>query len=194
MPAPFEIVAGPIEVYIAPVGESFPLIGAEPPGGNWVLVGTEGASNTSEDGVTINLTETVEDFRTLGGTDIVKSFRTEEDMTISMVLADMTFEQVARALNFNTVTTDTDDKTIPLYKGAEVSYMALLVRGNDGSPYGQGYNLQFQVPRVRPSGEPEMVWVKGEPVGVAVEFMALRDLSAASDSLRFGIARAQFQN
>ena len=194
MPAPFEIVAGPIDVYIAPVGESFPAITAEPPGGNWLLLGANGSKNITDAGVTINMTETVEDFRGLGDTAIAKSFRTEEDMTIAMVLADMRFEELARALNFNTVSIDTNDKTIPLYKGADVSYMALLVRGNGKSPYGENYNLQFQIPRVRPSGEPEVVWVKGEPVGLAIEFMALRDLSAASDSLNFGIARAKFQN
>ncbi len=190
---PYEIVAAPFELYIAPVGESFPSIGTEPPGGNWALVGTAGADNYNEDGVTIQNTETVEDFRSLGGTGIRKSFRTEEDMLVSINLHDITMEEVARALNFNTVTVSSNDKTMPLYRGLEVSYRALLVRGNDASPYGTGYNIQFELPRVRPSGEPELIFKKDEPAGVAIEFMVMEDLSASSDSERFGRIRAQFQ-
>lgn len=191
---PYEIIAAPFEVYIAPVGESFPAVTLEPPVGNWVLLGTSGASNVAEDGVTVQATEEVTDFRTLGGTGIVKSFRTLEDLTVSMLLHDLTLEEVARAFNFNTVSTDTDDKTMPLYKGPDVSYMALLVRGNDAGPYGTGYNLQFELPRVRPSGQPEMVFKKGDPAGVDVAFMVIQDLSASSDSERFGRIRTQFQN
>lgn len=192
--APFEIVAAPLELYVAAVGESFPAIDTEPPGGNWVLIGTSGDDNYSEDGVTVQATETVEDFRTLGGTGPVKSFRTEEDLIVSVTLHDLTLEELARAFNFNTVSDDSDDRTMNLYKGREVTYMALLVRGNGAGPYGTGYNVQWEIPRVRISGEPELVFTKGEPVGVAIEFMALQDLSASSDAERFGRIRTQFQN
>lgn len=191
---PFEIVAAPYELYVAAVGESFPAIGTEPPGGNWVLIGTSGADNYSEDGVTIQATETVEDFRTLGGTGPVKSFRTEEDLIVGVTLHDMTLEELARAFNFNTVSDDTDDRTMNLMKGLEVSYMALLVRGNGAGPYGTGYNMQWEIPRVRVSGEAEIVFTKGEPAGIAIEFMAMQDLSASSDAERFGRVRTQFQN
>lgn len=192
--APFQVVAGPYELYIAPVGESFPAIDAEPPGGNWVLIGTSGDDSYSEDGVTIQATETVEDFRTLGSTGPVKAFRTEEDVIIGVMLHDMTLEALSNAWNFNTVSVDTDDKTMNLSKGLEVSYRALLVRGNDKSPYATGNNMQWEIPRVRISSEPEVVFTKGEPAGVAIEFKSMKDLSASSDAEQFGRTRTQFQN
>ena len=188
---PLEIIAGPVELYIAPVGETMPDVTDEPPTGNWVLVGTSGADNTTEDGVTVQLTETLELFRGLGGTDVRKAFRTQEDMLVSLTLADMTLEEWARVLNFNTVSVDSNDNTIPLYKGGVVNCKALVVRGNDQSPNLSGGNIQWELPRVIPSGVPEVVFVKGVPAGLALEFMVVGDLNAASDSLRFGIIRVQ---
>ncbi len=190
---PYEIVTGPFEVYVAPVGESFAAVTAEPPGGNWVLLGTSGADNITEDGVTLTMSETLEHFRSLGGTGIRKSFRTEEDFIVAFLLADLTLEEWVRVLNFNTVSTDSDDRTIPLYKGADVATRALLIRGNDKSAYGTGFNAQFELPRVVPTGAPEVVFVKGAPAALAVEFMALEDLNAASDSERFGRIRMTVQ-
>ena len=194
MGAPFEIVAAPYEIYIAPVGESMPAVTLEPPVNNWVLLGTLGDTNYSEDGVTVQHTETVEDFRSLGSTGPVKSFRTEEDLLISFMLHDLTLEEYARALNFATVTTASDDKTIPMYQAQEVDYRALLVRGNDAGPYGAGYNMQYEIPRVREDSAPEVIFTKGAPAGLALVFRAMIDLNAASDGARFGLIRTQFQN
>ena len=191
---PYEIVNGPLEVYVGPVEESMPAVTLEPPGGNWVLLGTLGDDEYSEDGVRIMHTETIEEFRSLGNTAPVKAFRTEESLVIGFSLMDLTLEEYSNVMNFNTITTATDDKTMPIYKGGDVLYKALLVRGNDKSPYGTSYNIQWEIPRVRASGDQELIFVKGQPVGLAVEFTGMSDLSAASDSLRFGIIRTQFQN
>ena len=102
---PLEIVAAPFELYLAPVGEAFPVIGAEPPGGNWVLVGTSGEDSTTDEGVTATFTETLEGFRSAASTGQRKVFRTEEDLAIALVLADTTLAAWAHALNFNTVGT-----------------------------------------------------------------------------------------
>lgn len=194
MTAPFEIVAAPYEIYVAPVGESFPAITAEPPGGNWGLLGTLGDTNYSEDGVSVQHTETVEDFRSLGSTGPVKSFRTEEDLLVSFMLHDLTLEEYARALNFGTVATDSNDKTLAMYQGQEVAYRALLVRGNGAGPYGAGYNMQYEIPRVREDSAPEVIFKKGDPAGLALVFRAMIDLNAATDGARFGNIRTQFQN
>lgn len=191
---PYEIVAGPIEVYVAPVGESFPAIGTEPPGGNWTLLGTNGDSNYGDDGVTIEHPQTVEDFRGLGSTAPMKSFRTEEDLLISFMLADLTLEEYARVLNFNSVATDSDDKTLDIYRGHDVLYKALLIRGEDRGPYGTSYNIQWQIPRVREDSSPEVVFQKGSPAMLAVSFRAMADLNASADADRFGLIRTQFQN
>lgn len=190
---PYEIILAPFEVYIAPVGESFPAIDAEPPGGNWTLIGTNGNVNYGEDGVTVQHGESVEDIRMLGATGPVKAARTEESLVVSFNLHDISFEHYKYALNLNTVTDNAaatpPDKEINTYKGHDVATRALLVRGV--SPYGDGWNLQYEVPRVRPGGEPEVTYAKGEPAGLSLEFNALIDLNAASDAERFGRIRAQ---
>lgn len=191
---PYEIIAGPLEVYIAPVGETMPAVTAEPPAGNWVLLGTVGDTEYSEEGVHVRHTETVEDYKSLGSTAPVKSFRTEEGLMISFVLNDLTLEEYSRVLNLNTVALSSNDKTLSMYKGGPVATRALLVRGADMGPYGTAYNIQWEIPRVRPSGDQDIVFAKGAPAGLQVEFTALIDLDAASDAARFGLIRTQYQN
>lgn len=192
--APYEIIAAPFEVYIAPVGEAMPAVTLEPPVGNWTLLGTLGDTEYGEDGVSVQHTETVEDFRSLGSTGPVKAFRTEEDLLVSFMLHDLTLEEYARALNFGTVVTDSNDKTLAMYQGQEVAYRALLVRGNGAGPYGASYNMQFEIPRVREDSAPEVIFTKGAPAGLALIFRAMIDLNAATDGARFGLIRTQFQN
>ena len=191
---PNHIIAGPVDVYVAPVGESFPAIGATP-AGNWTLIGTNGSdTDYTEDGVTVSHPETVEDFYSLGSTGPVKAFRTQEQMEISFELKDISADEYARVFNFGTKATDTDDYTVDIYRGLEVAYRALLIRGAGLSPAGNAYNLQYEVPRVRQNSTPEVVYVKGEPAGLSLSFMAMIDLSAASESEKFGRLRYQFQN
>ena len=191
---PFPIVAIPFEIYVAPVGEAMPAVTLEPPVGNWVLIGSDGDDNYGEEGVTVAYSETIEDFRALGGTGIRKSFRTDEGIRVSIMLHDMTFEEWSRVLNFNSVSADSDDKTIDNYKGQQVATRAFLVRGNGAGAYGAGYNYQWEIPRARLDGNPTVIWVKGAPAGVEVAFQVMEDLNAASDADRFGIMRQQFQN
>lgn len=188
---PYEIVIAPFSVYVAPVGESFPAVTADPPGGNWVEIGTNGNINFGEDGVTVQHQETVEDHRGLGSTGILKSGRTEEDMLISFTLHDLTLEEYTRALNFRSVATETNDKVLDIYMGHEVAYRALLVRGV--SPYMDSANLQYEIPRVRAESAQEVVFQKGNPAGLQMMFRVLHDLNAASSADRFGRVRTQFQ-
>jgi hypothetical protein len=191
--APFEIIAAPFTLYVAAVATAFPDVD-EAPGASWTKVGTSGADNYSEDGVTVQMAQTLETFRALGSTGARKAFRTEEELRISMTLMDLTLEQVKYALNENAITTTAagsgtpGTKKIGLSRGTEVTRCALLVRGV--SPYGD-MAAQFEVPIAVVDGEPELVLVKGEPVGVALEFMALEDVSASSVEERFGRFVAQ---
>src|SRR3546814_2889434 len=57
---PYEILAGPLTIWLSPVGTAFPLIDAEP-GAEWKLMGTRGTRNMSNDGVTVQLNQTVKD-------------------------------------------------------------------------------------------------------------------------------------
>lgn len=191
---PYEIIMAPFEVWLAPVGEAFPDVD-ETPGGNWELLGTNGVKNYSEDGVTVTHEQTLEPHRTLGTTGPVKVKRTEENLMVEFVLEDLSMEQYAKVLN-DVVVTDTPaaagtpgHRDITLRQGGDVSTFAALVRGP--SPYADGYNAQYQIPRVFQAGNPAPVFTKGEAAGLQVQLTALEDPNAATDEERFGKLVAQ---
>lgn len=190
MGEPYEIIAAPFTVYAAPVGTAFPLISAAP-AVDWIMLGAAGDRSVTEDGVTVAHSQSINGVRTAGSTGQRKAFRTEEDLVISLTLLDITLEQYARALNSNAVGTTAAGvgtvgfKSLKMYRGVEVATMALLVRGV-ASAYGDGWNAQYEVPVCYQSGDAELVYTKGEPAGVALEFTALEDFDAASADLRFG--------
>ena len=71
MPTPFEIIAAPVIVYQAALGESMPLIDAAV-AGNWAKIGTSGDRNITEDGVTVEHPDETESFYSVGGTGPVE--------------------------------------------------------------------------------------------------------------------------
>ncbi len=192
---PYEIVAQPFTLYLSPVGTAFPDVDTVPPG-PWVKIGTSGDLNYSEEGVTVSHPQTVELWRALGSTGPRKAFRTEEELRITMQLADLTLEQYKLALNDNTVTTVGAGAGTPGYKkvglsrGLEVKQWALLVRGGQ-SPYGDTWATQFEIPVAVEAAEPEVVFVKGEPALLQLEFVALENPDAATVDERFGRLIAQ---
>lgn len=191
MSQPFEIVAQPFTLWVAAVGSAFPSVD-EAPGGSWTKIGTSGDLNYTEDGVTVSHKQKLETFRALGSTGPRKAFRTEEDQLISLTLVDLTLEQYKLALNGNTITTtspgvgDSGTKKIGLSRGLDVEQYALLIRGASASAYMEGGVAQYEVPVAVVVSEPEVVFTKGSPAGLAIEFQALEDPSAASDDERFG--------
>src|SRR5687768_5399736 len=140
--APFEIIAAPATIWLAPTGTAYPNIDAAP-AGTWVKVGTTGDLNYDEEGVSILHGQALEYFRSLGSTGPRKAFRSEEELVIALTLVDVSLEQYALALNHNTVTADAPgagdagDKIIGLSRGLTVTRKALLVRGP--SPYGDDF-------------------------------------------------------
>ena len=188
---PFEIVAAPFTLWVGAEGVTFPDVD-ETPGAEFTKVGTSGDLNYTEDGVTIAHAQTVEMFRALGSTGPRKAFRTEEDLRVSLVLADVSLEQYALAMEYNTVTTTAAGvgspgyKSLGLSRGLNVARRALLVKGIDSSPYGTGWGSQYEIPVAVQVGEPEVVYVKGEPAGLALEFSVLEDPLASTTDERFG--------
>lgn len=171
---PYEVIQGPMSLYWAAVGTQFPAVDAQP-GEGWNLIGTSGNRNYKEDGVTIETSQTLGHFRGLGSTLPIKSVRSEEDIRVSVILADLALEQVALAFNSNEVTEGTKHKVISLYRGPDVAQMALLARGP--SPYSATGYAQFELFKVVVEGNPSMVWKKdGDPVGVELVFRAQADL------------------
>lgn len=178
MGAPFEIIAAPFEVWLAPTGSTFPDV-SQVPIAPWVLLGTSGNKNYHEDGITVAHEQTIEEFRPLGLTAARKAFRTEENLTISMTLVDMTAAQYAKVLNRAAVTAVVagslvgGQSTIPLLQGLEVATFMIVCKGAESA--GGVFNTQYQVPLAYNSGNPSPVFQKGEPAALDCEFHALWD-------------------
>jgi len=193
---PYEIVGQPLSLWLAPVATAFPLVTADPAMA-WVLVGTSGKRSQDENGVTVTHTQTLNKVRPGGALGPVKVFRSEEDLTFGLTIWDVTLEQVKLALNSNTLTTtaagvgQAGTKKLGLSRGKSVTEYALLARGD--SPYGDGMVAQYQVPRCYNSNSPAIVYRKGVPAGVQLEFTALEDLTAVTEDLRFGSLVFQHQ-
>lgn len=194
MPAPFEIVGQPLSLWLAPVGTTFPLVNAAP-SGTWGLIGTSGIRSQDEAGVTTTHNQTINKVRTGGSLGPVKAFRSEEDLMFMLTIFDVTLEQVRIALNGNAVTTTAAAtgaagfKRVGLSRGMDVTEYALLARGV--SPYADGMNAQYEVPRCYMSNSPAIVYRKATPAGVQLEFTALEDPNASAPEFRFGSMRFQ---
>jgi hypothetical protein len=188
---PFNIIVAPYQVYWAPTGTAYPAISATP-SGSWILLGTAGAEDYSDAGVTVTHSQTINEIRGASSTGPRKATRTEESIEISLTLMDVTLEQYRMSLNSNAITTTTaasgvtGKKEVNLFQGVDVSVFALLVRGQ--SPYIGSTNsyMQYQVPLVYQSGNPAPVYNKGVAAMLEVHFRALMDPNAATIADRFG--------
>jgi hypothetical protein len=181
--SPYEIISGPATVYIAAVATAMPGISATPSGG-WSSLGyTEG-------GVTVRKTQSVELLTVDQFTGPIKAIRSEEGLEVEFQLAQCTLDNYLKILNNVTVTTGGSPtaKSGPLHLGFDVARWALLVRGP--SPYG-AWNLQWEIPVVVQQDEPEISLVKDDKATLQCTFVALEDLTAGSDDVRFGNVRAQ---
>lgn len=187
MAEPFEIIATPFDIYLAPVGTAFPSVEAAVSSvPAWTLLGTNGARNYAEDGITVTHEQTIEQFRGLRGTGPVKAFRTAEQLMIGFTLHDLAPEEYAKVLNDVSVeASGVAGQRITLHQGPDVAVFALLCRGTN-SPLGDGLNCQFELPKVYQSANPAPVLRKGQPAGLALVFTALEDLDAATEEERFG--------
>ncbi len=184
---PFDIIAGPAEVFVAPVAESMPLIDTDPPGGNWVTLGR------TEGGITVTHDETIELLRVDQASGPVKAIRPEESLVIAFSLAEIDLEAYARVMNDASVTDNAassgvaGERSIPLRQGFGVSRFAMLIRGP--SPYMDAF-LQYEIYIAVQTGSPSLVFVRDDKSVLEVEFNAIEDPSKA-DTLKFGLLRAQ---
>lgn len=186
---PFEIMAGPLTLWVAPPATAFPVIGVAPAVG-WTKIGTNGDRNYSEDGIVVQHNQTFGEARPAGALGPVKVWRMTEDQVVTVTLWDMTLEQYAYALNGVAPTTTAGGAGTPGYKktglsrGKDVATFAMLARGP--SPYGDAFMSQFEVPVCYQSGNPQPAFRKGVPAGLAMQFSALEHMGAANDTERFG--------
>jgi len=187
--SPFEIIAGPAEVYVAPVGETFPLINAVP-AGNWVRLGR------TKGGIGAKHNQSQKELRADQDTAPAKISRTEESMVISFALADLTLENYAKVLNNVTVVdtppgaTTAGFRTITMYQGQSVAQIAMLIRAP--SPYldvqigGESLGLDYKLTRVSQSGNPAVKFLADDMAVLETEWQVISDPNAATPAERFG--------
>ena len=189
MPAPFEMVSGPLTIYTAPEDTPPPEISADP-AAPWDILGTNGARSISDDGLSVAFEETVESQRVLGSTGVQKQFRTEEDVMMSFNLLDVSAETFAIAMSGLSVTDTAAGvgtggvRTVPLLRGFNVLNLAFLARGF--SPYADGLFAQFWLPKGYASFSGELQYVKGEAAAISIEVMAIE-----STANQYGLYRTQ---
>lgn len=169
MPAPHEVVAAPLTIYLADVGTAFPAV-TEPVASfavGWEVLGTEGARNYGDSGVTIAHSEDVEDFVPAGATMATKRFRTGESLELTLDLVDVSPDVYAKVMNNATVgTTPSGTKNFSLYRGDQVAQFAVLARGMSGVD--NDLNAQYEFSKAFVSVNGDVVWNKGTPAMLPV--------------------------
>ena len=170
--AELEIIAGPMKIYAAPAVEAMTAVGSSP-AGNWVLLGTSGDLNYTEEGVTIRNEQETEMWRSLGSPYPRKSFRPSADTFVDVVVADMSLVHLRLAWNNNTVTSASGFDHISMDAGLAPTEHSLLIRGTGNSPLIASGNMQIEIEKCVEVGSRELVFVKGEPVAVAFSFQVI---------------------
>jgi hypothetical protein len=187
---PYEIIAGPLDIYLAPVGTTFPWVdmtdAALQAGGTWSYLGyTEG-------GIKVAHPQTVVELRADQVTGPVKAVRSEEGLEITFDLASLTLENYAAALNrFGSgVSVAGGNTSVPLYRGGfQVEQVALLARQGHLSPYGDEA-LQFEVPSCFQADAPEDTFTKDNKAVLATSWHVIIDPDASTADDSFGHLRA----
>lgn len=181
--APYNILAGPADVYVAATATAFPSV-TEAPGGSWTYLGQ------TDGGVSVKHNQTVNPITTDQHTGAVKAIRTDESLEVTFSLVELTLENYALVLNSNPVTTGVtpNRKTVFFHKGVHVDLRAMLIRGR--SPYGN-FPAQYQVPVCYQQDSPEVAFIKTDKSVLACTWNVLEDLSASNDEERFGRLVAQ---
>lgn len=189
--APYQIIVGPADVFVAPVGTAFPALNVtsstnSPPAG-WTALGK------TQGGVSVKYSQTVDQISVDQTTGPVKAVRSAEGLDITMTMVELTIAAIAYFMNQQTVTTVTGpphDQDIPLHRGRSVARNALLVRTD--SPYGAWF-MQYEVPVVVMTDSPQMDFAENKVAGAQVTWTAIEDLTQSTDAARFGTLRAQDQ-
>lgn len=193
---PDEIITAPFTIWLAPAGTAFPAL-SEEPGEDWTLLGSRGTRSFAEGGVTTQHQRQIEQPLPAGNSAPSTSFVSGEAFRIRVEMFDLTLDQYAQALGQNAVVATSGTGGGPGYRTIGLSLrprantvLALLARGP--SPYDEDLIAQYEVPRCKEAGGgPQLIFRKGQPTGVTVDFLALEDPDAVSEDQLFGRLRAQ---
>lgn len=176
-----ELVSAPLTLFLSPVGTAFPTVD-EAPGSfsdDWVLLGSNGDLNYDSTGITATHNTTKATFTPVGSTVPTKVWTTDEGLELAVVLADLSPDQYAIALNDAEVATIAatsevcGEMDIPLMQGGHVALFALLARGI--SSIDSTLNCQYAVPVVYQSANPAPVFKKGAPGELSLTWATLLD-------------------
>ena len=171
-------------MYFAQTGTAFPAVSLGTPGSAWVEVGyTEG-------GVKVASPQNVVELRADQVTGPIKAVRSEESLEISFSIASLTLENYALTMNRAIGQgIGVGNKNLAMYRGGfQVETLALLIRGNNLSPYGNTH-LQFEVPNCFQADSPEVEFTKDNKATLSCSFHAIVDPDRADDDASFGYLR-----
>ncbi len=181
MPAPHEILAAPLTLWLADVGTAFPLIDAAPAVA-WVLVGTEGPNNYDDGGVVASHGEEVFDFKPSGSTMPSKRFRIGEEFKLKLDLVDLSPAVYAKAMNNAAVTTIAAGvgvaglKKFSLFRGTIVNSFAVLARGM--SSVDNTLTMQYVISKAFVSVNGDVIFDKTKVAALPLEIETIRHSSA----------------
>jgi hypothetical protein len=190
---PYEIIAFPYTLYLGPGGTAMPTLaeiataeekyekGEVGALTGFKRIGTSGALNYGEGGVTATHSQTLQFFTGSGATMPRKSWRTDEAIEIALELADLSAKQYAYILDNATITTvagvtgsaeKPGEEHFSLYKGPLVyNYAALLV---GISPMNANYKAAYYMPACYQSANPAPKYtLKGGPALLALQFVSI---------------------
>ena len=188
MAAPYEVIAAPYTVWVAPTSTAKPNVNVTP-SGSWTKLGTSGTKSYDKKGVIVTHGQTIVGWKPAGSTGARKVWRTEEFVTVELDLVDLTAEMYAKVLNDSTLTTTTSPpvKSFNLQQGAVINELALLCRGI--SPLGESLNAQYFIPIVYQAADPAPAYAgEGQPAMLTCKFQSLEDSSLGFGSWEEGTA------
>lgn len=174
--APFEIIIGPANVWVATVGTTFPELTAIP-GAAWTSLGR------TEGGVAVTFGQTIKEITVDQAMMPVKLIRTMASMKVEFQLAEITMEHLAKALGLTVVDTAPGAGTIgtrslTLAFSGTITRYAMLVRGP--SPY-MDANADFRLPNVAQDGEIKLAYVKDDKSVAPTSWNVMEDPDNAGE-------------
>ena len=179
---PVKLLVGSDRLYLHAEGTAMPTIDADPTAAGWTDLGAIAG------GVTVEREQTLEEHFVDHETGPVDVARTAEALVIETSLAEPTLNNLGRILNDLAPTSSAGPpptEKLGSYRGATVAKHALLFRA--GSPEGPGKSGQTYIPRGYFAGDIGLAHRKDEQTLIPVEFRALVDETAATQSERFGV-------
>ena len=174
---PYEVIAAPYTVYLAPQGTAFPTVDSNPSTiSPWTTVGTAADRSYVDTGVTVTHSQTVGTFQGAGSTTIRKAWRQSEELVVAFSLADLSPAQYALVLNDATVSTTAASTAVPgdyhfeVRRGVFINAFAMLIQGV--SPISEAYQAQYEISGCYDAGNEAPVYSPQGPAVLAVEFHA----------------------